>query len=452
MKDLVRRVRRYPEYKDSGVDWLGEIPSHWVIKRLKTTTNGCQNGLWGGEPDGINDIVCIRVADFDREGLRVDPSKSTLRSIDERSRQGRLLKAGDLLLEKSGGGEKQPVGCVVLYEYTEPAICSNFIARMPPVKGVCSRYLTYLHGVAYSARINTKSIKQNTGIQNLDSKAYLNELAPIPPTDEQYTIAAFLDRETTRVDALVAKKERLIELLQEKRTALITQAVTKGLVPNVPMKDSEVEWLGEVPTHWNVLCLRRVIRSFVDYRGKTPEKTPTGVRLVTARNIKNQTVDFSLSEEFIPEDLYGPWMVRGFPERGDVLITTEAPLGETAQIDDPTVALAQRIILLKPDRLNITGDFLKYHFVGDLGHSELWSHATGSTALGIKASHLKATLVAVPPLEEQETITALADNETAKIDRMILKIHQGVDQLQEYRTALISSAVTGKIDVRQEVT
>jgi type I restriction enzyme, S subunit len=246
----------------------------------------------------------------------------------------------------------------------------------------------------------------------------------------------------------VAKKERLVELLQEKRAALITRAVTKGLNPNVPLKDSGVEWLGKIPAHWEVRQLRRVVKRFVDYRGATPQKVASGIPLVTAANIKNGCINFNETAQFISEDAYQEWMVRGFPERGDVLLTTEAPLGETAQVENPTVALAQRLILLKADSSFVTNEFLKYHFAAGSGQAELWTKATGSTAIGIKAYHLKATLIAVPPITDQRSITEHLDEQTVEIDSLIAKIREGIEKLKEYRTALVSAAVTGKIDVR----
>ena len=443
------QYRPYPAYKDSGTEWLGEIPAHWEVKRLRFTVTKCQNGLWGDDPDGLNDVVCIRVADFDRVAYEVKISQPTLRSVASMILSTRGLRCGDLLLEKSGGGDNQPVGVVVLNTYSEPAVCSNFIARMPVQEGFDPRHLTYLHAALYAARINTRSIKQNTGIQNLDSKSYLNEVAAFPEILEQRAIAAFLDRETAQIDALVAKKERLIELLQEKRTALISDAVTKGLDPDALLKDSGVEWLGGIPAHWEVKQLNRVVTRFVDYRGKTPEKVPFGVPLVTAKNIKNQMIDFSESQEYIREELYPLWMVRGFPELGDVVVTTEAPLGESAQITDTKVALAQRIILLKADKDKVTNEYLKYHFVGDSGYCELQTRATGSTAIGIKASHIKASLITIPPIIEQRVIAAFLDRETAKIDALIAKVREVINHLKELRTALISAAVTGKIDVRE---
>jgi type I restriction enzyme S subunit len=276
------------------------------------------------------------------------------------------------------------------------------------------------------------------------------ELA-LPSLPEQRAIAAFLDRETAKIDALIAKKQRLIELLQEKRAALISHAVTKGLDPSVRMQDSGIEWIGSIPEHWKLLPLRRVVAKFVDYRGKTPEKAEDGIPLVTARNIRDGKLDFSESREFIKEEDYENWMVRGLPKAGDVLVTTEAPLGAVAQIVDTYVALAQRLILLKAARGLITNDYLKYHFLSTSGQGELWTRATGSTAIGIKAWRFKETLVTVPPLDEQLTICKYLDLETARIEAPIATIQRAIDRLQEYRTALISAAVTGKIDVREAI-
>jgi type I restriction enzyme S subunit len=146
--------------------------------------------------------------------------------------------------------------------------------------------------------------------------AFISNLkSPLPPRSEQSAIATFLDREAAKIDALVAKKERLIELLREKRNALITRAVTKGLDPEVPLRDSEVEWVGQIPAHWDLRQLRRAIRKFVDYRGATPKKAPAGIRLVTATNIKLGRIDYLLGEEFIREEDYADWMAKGSPRR-----------------------------------------------------------------------------------------------------------------------------------------
>ena len=213
--------------KDSGIEWLGEVPAHWAIDRFKWSTHSCKNGIWGEEAQGNeDDIPCVRVADFDRRRLRVELDSPTVRNVTAKERQGRVLARGDLLLEKSGGGDLQPVGCVVLYDDPQPAVCSNFVARMELAADMVPSFWRYLHTAAYSVRLNTKSIKQTSGIQNLDQQAYLDEAAVFPPSDEQAHIAAFLDRETAKIDTLTAEAQRAIDLLQERRTALISAAVT----------------------------------------------------------------------------------------------------------------------------------------------------------------------------------------------------------------------------------
>jgi type I restriction enzyme S subunit len=170
--------------------------------------------------------------------------------------------------------------------------------------------------------------------------------------------------------------------------------------------------------------------------------------LITAKNIKDGRLDFEKSKEYIAEDGYDSWMVRGMPEKGDVMVTTEAPLGATAQIEDENVALAQRLILLKADKEQMDNTFLKYYFLSQAGQDELYSQGTGSTAIGIKASKFYNINTIIPPLAEQKKIVEYIVNEESRILSFAKKTDEIIEFLQEYRTALISEAVTGKIDVR----
>jgi type I restriction enzyme S subunit len=168
----------------------------------------------------------VRVADFDRLRFKVNSTASTVRHVSESERQGRLLRHGDILLEKSGGGENQPVGCAVLFDQEWTAVCSNFVARLEMKPTAVPRYWTYVFAALYNARVNTKSIKQTSGIQNLDSGQYLSETVFHPPVEEQERIAAFLDRETAALDLMISSAGAVIELLAERRAALISAAVT----------------------------------------------------------------------------------------------------------------------------------------------------------------------------------------------------------------------------------
>ena len=422
-RNTLGRLEPYPTYKQTGVEWLGRIPTHWEarpIKRVCTLSYG----------DALASIERVEGS------IVVYGSNGPVGSHNLANTEAPCLVVG-----RKGSFGKVNYSAKPVF-----AIDTTFF-----VDSRCSSVeLRWLYYVLQHASLD--SVSRDSAVPGLDRENVYDREVAFCHNAEQRAIAAFLDRETAKIDALVAKKERLIELLQEKRSALITRAVTKGLDPDAPTKDSGVKWLGTIPCHWRISQLNRAVAKFVDYRGKTPEKVPFGVPLVTAKNIRNQMIDFSESQEYIREESYPVWMVRGLPERSDVVVTTEAPLGESAQITEPNVALAQRIVLLKARRNRVTNEYLKYHFVGDGGRYELQTRATGSTAVGIKASHLKASLIATPPIAEQNQITEFLDRETTEVDAMVAKVRAAIDHLKELRIALISAVVTGKIDVRDYAT
>lgn len=237
------KLPKYTSYSDSGVEWIGHVPAHWKVDRLKASLVSSRNGIWGDEPNGDeNDIACVRVADFDRNKLQVKPQIPTIRSVTTKERDGRILRRGDLLLEKSGGGDLQPVGQVVMYQLDLPAVCSNFVARIALKSGMNAAYWNYVHSAAYSVGVNLGSINQTSGIQNLDQDRYFNERVPFPPESEQTGIAAFLDRETAKIDRLISEQEKLITLLKERRSALVAAAVTG----QIDVRDTVTNSLDEI--------------------------------------------------------------------------------------------------------------------------------------------------------------------------------------------------------------
>lgn len=213
--------------KNSGVEWLGDVPAHWGVKRLKNSIDFSKNGIWGDEEKfDENDMYCLRVADFNRTNFTISETNLTIRNINPKDYESRKLKKGDLLLEKSGGGDKQPVGFVVLNTVAKKSVCSNFIAQLKLAENMNAQFWVYFHQFLYALRINVRSIKQSTGIQNLDETLYFNELACYPPFQEQTTIADYLNKETVKIDRLCETVNQTIGRLKEYRTALITQAVT----------------------------------------------------------------------------------------------------------------------------------------------------------------------------------------------------------------------------------
>lgn len=214
-------------YKDSGIDWIGKIPEHWEVVRLKSIVENIVSGVWGEDSkNDDNDIICIRVADFDMKKLSASKNKLTLRNIDFDKNKSRILKKGDLLLEKSGGGEKQPVGRVIQYKFEEIAVCSNFITKFTPKKLVSSKFLLFtLHNIQLRRR-HIAFINQTTGIQNLDINKYFSNKILFPPKKEQEEIVAYIEKETNKIDRTIELYKNQIKLIKEYRTSLIASAVT----------------------------------------------------------------------------------------------------------------------------------------------------------------------------------------------------------------------------------
>lgn len=469
------KLKPYPKTKPSGVQWLGDVPEHWEVDRAKWSTIGCFNGVWGDEPNGENDVVCVRVADFDRGSLLVVDQPPTMRAVEAGQLKSRKLKRKDLLIEKSGGGEKQLVGCVVYFDHDFSAVCSNFVARMPVVSEQDARFWSYVHAALYAGRLNYPAIKQTTGIQNLDSSAYLDTPAPFPPTEEQRTIAAYLDRETGRIDELVGKKRDLIERLKEKRTALISRTVTRGLpadlppetlaklkavagqkLPlNPPLKPSGIDWLGDVPEHWDAKKLGYGAWLQGGYAFASDKFDTEGVPVIRMNNLKRGVLDTSQASCVAPEHCLDAFAL----EEGDLLWGMSGSIGETGSLGnfarvrqcDLPAQLNQRV-----GRFQVLGDeaaldFITYIIQTKFFYDQILLFVTGTAQFNVSSAQVQSAFMPFPPLPEQRAIAAYLDEETAKLDALVAKVETAIERLQEYRTALITAAVTGKIDVREEV-
>jgi type I restriction enzyme, S subunit len=445
----------YDAMKPSGIEWFGEIPAHWQLRRLKATVRRSQNGLWGDEPNGRDDHICVRVADFDRLRLGVDISEPTYRSFEKTAVDDRVLRRGDLLLEKSGGGEQQPVGVVVLYDHDEPALCSNFIARMQVAAGNDSRFLSYLHAALYASRVNTRSINQSTGIQNLDESRYLNERVAIPTYEEQAVIAAVLDRETAKIDALVARKRRLIELLQDKRTALITASVTDGVDRRLLMRDVPQGSEKPLPAGWSISLLDKLIDPHrrLTYGIVQPgAPDPNGRFMVRGQDYSRGWASpdeiFRVSPEV--EEPYRRARLRG----GDIVMTiVGAGTGNIAVVPAwlEGANLTQTTARIAIDSSAGSGFFFAYVLQSEVGRINVRMDMKGAAQPGLNLGHIAKWRVPVPPIARQHQIVEELDRQTSQLDAMSARVGQGIERLLEFRSALISAAVTGKIDVRGEV-
>lgn len=440
---------RYPEYKDSGVEWVGLVPVHWEVDRLKASITSCKNGIWGEEPKGDeSDIECVRVADFDRARLVVDGVVPTRRSVTQSERAGRTLCRGDLLLEKSGGGERQPVGQVVLYDRDEPAVCSNFVAKVTLAEGMDPRFWMYQHAAAYARGINMVAIKQTSGIQNLDQSQYFDERGVFPPHAEQVQIAAFLDRETAKIDALIAEQEKLLALLAEKRQATISHAVTRGLDPNAPMKDSGIAWLGEVPAHWPVVRLKNAVPHVTVGIVVEPSRhyVDEGVPALRSLNVSGGEI---LMENLVYiSQASNEKLSKSKLHAGDLVVVRSGKAGAAAVVPPELDGCncIDLIIIRKP--LSGSEQFLNWYLASDAALRQFEGDSEGAIQKHYNIGTAANLTLPWPSLEEQVEIAQYLDGQVRAIGKIQELTESSLNLLKERRSALISAAVTGQIDVR----
>jgi type I restriction enzyme S subunit len=428
--------------KDSGVPWLGKVPEHWELRRLGASVLDCINGVWGDDPNGSDDLLCVRVADFDRMRLRVRFNRPTFRAVKESDRRRRLLNNGDLLLEKSGGGDLNPVGVVMLYDHEASAVCSNFIARMPVAGGFDSAYLAYLHSHLYSIGINIRSVKQTTGIQNLDSSQYLSETVAFPPFSEQSAIVSFLDHADRKIRHYIRAKQRLIKLLEEQQQVIIHRAVTRGLDPNVRLKASGVEWLGDVPEHWHVERTKNLFRLRTQKSGLAHGLellsiyTHIGVR--PRKDLEEKGNKASSTDDY--------WIVR----KGDLIVNKLLAWMGAVGVSEYEGVTSPAYDILMPIR-SLCPAFYHYLFRTKLFLQQFKQRSRGIMDMRLRLyfDQLGQIPIVVPPVDEQSAIVAYYVAATSDLDQTIATARLEIDLLREFRTRLIADVVTGKLDVRQ---
>jgi type I restriction enzyme S subunit len=437
------KYNAYKKYKASGVEWLGEIPEHWKYVSLRWISQRYS----GGTPDKTKseywvdgDIPWVNSGTVNQQTI-TEPSAYITREGFKCS-SAKWVPINALLMALAGQGKTKGMVAQTKIRVT----CNQSMAAIIFEKDN-SRYFFWCLTSQYK---QIRGLTSDEGRDGLNLEMIGSIPCPLPPLPEQQAIANFLDYKTKQIDALIAKKETLLEKFDEKRTAIISHAVTKGLDPNVPMKDSGIEWLGEIPEHWEKKRLKFVVSKIIDAEHKTALYDDNGDYLVV-RTANVRTGELLLENaKFTNESVYKEWTVRAVPEQGDILFTREAPAGEACLVPEkPIVCLGQRMVLFKFDKNKYNGYFLLQSLYSGIADEFIKSLSLGSTVAHFNMSDITSIPLFIPPYNEQKQIAEYLDQQTAKIDQQKLKIQQAIDRLKEYRTALITNAVTGKIDVRQ---
>lgn len=446
---------RYAEYKDSGVAWLGEVPSHWSVTTVKRLTSRISSGKtpFGGSETYVDEgVVFLRSQNVYDEGLRLDDVVFISEDVDETMAMSRV-RPGDILLNITGASIGR--SCLVPAEFPSANVNQHVCA----VRVADAAQAPFVGWIFKSEPIkNQIDFAQNGAAReglNFDQIGQM--VLSIAPLQEQEAIANFLDRETAKIDALIAEQEKLLTLLAEKRQATISHAVTRGLNPNAPMKDSGVPWLGEVPAHWEITSLGRISVSRCDGPFgsgiKSDHYTEEGALVVRLQNIRAYA--FNIGEPVYLDQGYFETSLRGHEVAGGDLLV--AGLGDDNNLLGRACVAPDGLgaALVKADcfRFRLREEMALPHFVAmQLSAGAAFDAgvmATGTTRSRMPLGVMASRKVALPPLHEQSEVITVVDAKVSKFDVLKEEAEAGIALLKERRSALIAAAVTGKIDVRQ---
>lgn len=441
------RFGGYSEYRDSGVAWLGEIPAHWEVSRLKECAAVHLSNVDKKSREGESRVrLCNYVDVYYHERIARDMTFMEATATSDQIRRF-SLREGDVLITKDSETWTDIAVPALVSEDLPGVLCGYHLALIRPHSHYMGAFLA--RALSAVGPRNQYHVAAN-GITRfgLTADAIRNGVLPSPPLAEQRAIADFLDRETARIDALVAKKEESIRLLREKRTALISRAVTKGLDPDVAMRDSGIEWLGEIPAHWDVAALRY---RYEQTLGKMLDtKRITGEHLVPyLRNVDVQWDHINVLN--LPSMDIRPHEVERFTVRpGDLLVCEGGETGRCAILRGGinTCGYQKALHRLRPLNENRETPRFLYHVLAVAVAHGAFADGQGSTIAHLTGDMLRAHRFPFPPFTEQRAIVDFLDQETARIDALVAKVNDAIERLKEYRTAVISAAVTGRIDVR----
>ncbi len=453
------RAKAYPRYKSSGVEWLGDVPEDWGVKRGRFV-------------------------------MSVNPPAPQLRALDQEDEvsfvpmesvgvQGGLsLEQRRVLADISSGYTEFQDGDVVVAKIT-PCFENGKAALARDLLNGAAYGTTELH-VLRAGPVTDRSFLFYVVISDTFRKLGESEMfgaggqkrvppefckdfrTPLPPLAEQRAIAVFLDRETGRIDRLVAKKRELVERLKEKSTALISHTVTHGLPPaaaaiaglpgNAPLRPSGIDWIGVVPTRWEVTKMCQVCESIRDGSHNPPDRAAGIHRLLSVRNIQEGKFTILSDDRTMTAEDYADLQRSYTVEEGDIVLAiVGATTGKSAIVGKlENVTVQRSVAILRPNRRAISSSFLHYVIQSPVVQTEIELTVFKYSAQpGIYLEDIGRLPVVRPPLPEQIAISSYLDLETAKLDTLVAKVEEAVERLQEYRTALITAAVTGKIDVRK---
>jgi type I restriction enzyme S subunit len=439
------KYKAYPEYKDSGVEWLGKIPTHWICTQIKYGYDITLGKMLQKNKSSSKDELkpYLKAQNIQPKGIDLSVVDNMWFSPDEKNKL--LLKNNDVLISEGGDVGRSALWQGQLVE----CYIQNAINRARAIKGNSPYFLNYWMVYLKSADfINTLCNKAT--IPHYTAEKVETSPLLLPNCDEQLHISLFLDHETAKIDNLIEKQQQLIELLKEKRQAVISHAVTKGLNPNVPMKDSGVEWLGDVPEHWIIKRLKHIspkvgVGLVINPSTYTKDE---GVYFIFGGDVKEFGFDLTKTRRISPQDS-NKLLPSRLNSRDLVSVRVGYPGITSVVTDDLEGSNCASIIIIRRGSYN--SDWLCAAMNVWVGRQQVDLASYGAAQKQFNVSDAIEFVFPVPPINEQNDIADFVQKTLNKFDDLTQKAFKQIELLQERRSALISAAVTGKIDVRDWV-
>tara|TARA_B110000027_G_scaffold132926_1_gene160184 strand:+ start:145 stop:1446 length:1302 start_codon:yes stop_codon:yes gene_type:complete len=432
-------MNRYNSYKDSGEEWIGEIPITWEVGKLGFFSSvyrgsGYQFLQQVDEDSSETKEKVVRIGDFN------DFKPIWCKYLEQF--ENYRIKKGNLLI----GGTGHYFGKnMFVSDEMEGLIHSYNIIRLV-VNNQDSKYVSYwLQSNLIREQMDISVLGSGQPFIDLQGVKDLKLL--IPPLPEQQQIVSFLDDKTQKIDSLIQHKEKKIELLKEKRTSLINHVVTKGLDSNVEMKDSGVEWIGEIPNHWGIPKLSYLLEGITDGTHGTHERVDEGELFLSSKNVTNKGLSIGKNESQITTEEHEKIVKKGYPVKGDILITVVGSIGRSCVYEYDYPISFQRSVCFLRLRKTVNEYFMNFLINSDVIQFQLLKNTKKSTQGGIYMNDLKRFDTILPPISEQQQIVEYLDKHTEEIDTLIQLEQKKIDILKEYRQSLISEVVTGKLRV-----
>ncbi|MCX5748696.1 MAG: restriction endonuclease subunit S [Candidatus Saganbacteria bacterium] len=432
-----KQHKRYPEYKDSGIEWIGKIPGTWKSDRLIHKLINNDGGVWGDDDPLGQGTIVLRSTEIDMDGdLKIDNPATRLLSKLE-IEKAKLLE-GDLLIVKSSGSEYHigKTAIVTKEVASDGCVFSNFIQRLRVNKEINPKLLYYiLNNVLGREQINYLGLT-SSGLVNI-SRGTINQVViPTQAIEIQSHIVSFLDQKTALIDQILEQKRKLIELLKEKRAAVINQAVTRGLDSKAKLVDSGIEWIGKVPEGWRVEKLKYIVNL---RRSQSPDNNK---KYLALENIESFTGRYLESE--IEQD---PDSITNEFQLGDVLFNKLRPYLAKALLPDFDGICTGELLVMEPRRDKINSQYLFCRVLSDDFLSLVDNSTYGAKMPRASWDFIGNIRIAFPDTNIQEQISEHIKNELSKVDALADKIGKSISLLQEYKSSIISNVVTGKVEV-----